>query len=96
MKNKIVKIEFLAWTIFAIPVSFIVFGIYSLYSVTNELGDQINMLFFAGPVFNIVICFFCSRFFVERAKRKLQEEEIARLRKRLDKEYPERLEELEG
>lgn len=95
MNDKIIKMEIVAWAVFIIPSAYIIFGLYSLYSFTTELGDEVNLILFVGPFFNIVALFFAGRFFAERAKHKMHAKESERLRNLLYKDYPERLEDLE-
>ena len=96
MKDKILKMEFLAWVVFLIPSFVFIFGSYGLYRSMVLLGQGIHFTPFIGPLFGVVSAFFFGRFFVERTKHKMYKKEVDRLNKRLNTEYPDRLEDLES
>ena len=71
------------------------------YSISNtpfgrEEANGVLVLIVLPALVLLPAYFFINRYLVERARRKLHEKEADRLRTWIRKEYPERLEELEG
>ena len=109
LENNLLKVRIIAWIIFAIPViifvffsaQFLIFLNSAEWQVMLQSGQNTHKIMYViiiGGVsfFSVigVVFWFCGHYFVERAKNKMYKQELERLRKRTEEQYPERLEDL--